>query len=317
MTGVRRGAVAAASVLALVGTACTSEGSADDPSSARAQVERLVAALVEVDADALREIAVDDSLAVSGALLTDEVVAQGVFARKDVRIEADKSNLGYVSYTLDTDPPSGGTQPWLDVDVSSSGGFSGSVLPAVQVHGRGITAIRVGDTEVSIPPLPPEGGRFLLPPGELEIAAVGPTALVEHAAAQQVDTRDRPSLDLGGELTAAGQARVQRAADVFVRRCTRPQRRDDRPRGCPARKAFAGGLVDSSWTLDGPVRVTTEELDHEWAIRTDDPPVARMRGKARDFEADTLVPVTDRVPFRVDGTVSARGDRLVVEIPGY
>ena len=80
---------------------------------------------------------------------------------------------------------------------------------------------------------------------------------------------------------------------------------------------FVGGLASSSWTLDGPVRVTTERSSTGWSIRTEDTPLARMRGAVLDRESDTLVPVTDRVPFRVEGTVTATGDRLVVEIPGY
>ena len=314
MLGVRRVTVVGV-VLALAGVGCTSEGPPEDPSSARGRVQQLVRALVEVDADGLRDLVSDDSLDLSAELLVDDVVAQGALARRDVTIDADTSNLGYVAYELDTDPSTAGPQPWLDVEVRSSGELIGSVLPTVEVSGRGITALRVGDVEVPVAPLPPEGRTYYLPPGVLTVAAVGPDGLVEHGDGERIDTRDRASLSLGGELTAAGEAQVRRVAAAFVRRCTRPVQ-GDRPVRCPARKAFVGGLESSAWTLDAPVRVSTEEGSTGWTVRTDDPPAARMTGQYLDRERGVLVPVTDRVRFRVEGTVEARGDRLVVEVRG-
>ncbi|ROR92582.1 hypothetical protein [Nocardioides aurantiacus] len=317
MRGVRRTAAAAAglTVLALAGCA---DGSADDPTTARGQVQLLTAALVEADATALKELVVEESLAVSDELLVDDVLEQGALARRDVRIEAD-GDLAYVKYTLDTDPPDERGGEWLRVDVRKSGGFVGSVLPTVELTGRGVTALRVGDVEVPVDPVPAEGRRYHLPPGDLTVAAVGPEGLVTHGPGERIDTRDvRPyPFDLGGELTAAGEAQVQRAVRSFVRRCTRPLGDEARPRGCPARLAWVGGLSSSTWTLAGPVRATTEPDGAGWRITTPRPPLARMAGQVRDPDSGALLPVTDRVRFRVQGSVVAKGDRLEVAIPGY
>lgn len=302
----------------LAATGCASGGSADDPSTGRGQVQLLTAALVEVDAPGLRELVADDSQAVSDELLDPGVLEQGALARTDVEIDDTGGDLAYVTYTLDTDPPTERGGAWLRVGVRRSGGFTGSALPSVELQGQGITALRVGDAVVPVDPLPPEGRRYLLPPGEFTVAGVGPDGLVDHGAGVRVDTRDpvRYPLDLGGRLTAAGRTQVQQAVDVFVRRCTRPLRAP-RPVECPARKAFVGGLASSSWTLDGPVRVATEADGAGWRITTPRPPVARMTGTVVDRETGREVAVTDRVRFRVEGTVTAQGSRLAVAVPGY
>ncbi|KQT92228.1 hypothetical protein ASG49_09820 [Marmoricola sp. Leaf446] len=303
-------------MLALTGCA---DGSADDPTTARGQVQLLTSALVEVDAAQLKDVAVPDSLSFSDELLVDDVLEQGALARRDVTIDGEGSGLGYVSYTLDTDPPVRSGGPWLRLNARTSGSFSGSVLPTVELTGQGITALRVGEATVPVAPLPAEGRRYYLPPGEFTVAAVGPEGLVEHDPGQQVDTRDVDpyALDLGGTLTAAAQAQVQQAVRSFVRRCTRPLGDAPRPRGCPARLAFVGGLTSSSWTLDGPVRVEVEPDRTGWRITTPRPPLARMVGQVRDPDTGDLLPVSDRVRFRVEGVVEARGDRLDIAIPGY
>ena len=318
MTGVRRAAVAATGLAVLAATGCASDGSADDPSTARGQVQLLTAALVEVDAAALKELATEESRAVSDELLVDDVLEQGALARTDVEIDATGGDLAYVTYTLDTDPPSDRGGPWLRVDARRSGGLVGSVLPTVELRGRGTTALRVGDVVVPVDPLPPEGRRYYLPPGELTVAGVGPDGLVVHGAGERVDTRgpERYALDLDGELTAAGRAQVDRAVAAFVRRCTRPLQ-GPRPVDCPARKAFVGGLSSSAWTLAGPVRTTTVPDGAGWQVTTPRPPVARMTGEVRDPGTGRLETVADRVRFRVEGTVTARADGLDVAIPGY
>ena len=42
-----------------------------------------------------------------------------------------------------------------------------------------------------------------------------------------------------------------------------------------------------------------------------------MVGQVRDPDTGNLLPVSDRVRFRVGGIVEARGDRLEIAIPGY
>jgi hypothetical protein len=296
----------------LVATGCGG-GSPSDPTSARGRVEALSRALVEADGTALVAVVQDPSYDISTALLTDAVLGEGALAGQEVDVEKTDGDLETIRYALGV----GDSEPWLEPRIRRGGAFVGLPLPQVTLRGPGVTSVTIGGVTVGIDPLPDEGQAFYLPPGEYDVGVGGGGRFVTHGGPRHVDTPERGPdvLEYAGRLSLAGRARVDRAVGAFVRRCTRPVR-GSRPAACPASKAFVGGLDSSEWTLASLPRTTVEANGDGWLVSTPDPPVARMKDLVRDRETGASEPVTDRVRFAVSGTVTLRGDDLVVELAG-
>ena len=306
--------------LAGLGAGCLDGGSPDDPDSARGQLQQWTRALVDVDGAALRTLADRPSLAVSADLLTDGVLAQGALAGQDVEVDVTDRGMGVVRYAIslpDQDLDAPGERPWWETELRTSGEMIGIGLPTVTVEAPGASAVRVGDEVVETGSLADEGRTFYLPPGGFEIGVAGGGRFVEHPAAQPWDTRtDRGALSLSSRLTPAGRSEVRRAIDRWVDTCTGRFTEDERPLRCPARLAYVGGLRTSTWTLDARPRTVVEPSSSGWTVTTPRPPLTRMTGTATDPGTGTPVAARDVVPFRVEGTVSVRGERLVVDLRG-
>jgi hypothetical protein len=296
-------------VAALVLSSC-GDGSPDDPDSPRGLVEQIKVGLVEADGAAVRALVDDRSSAVSTELLTDEVLAEGVFAGKDVMVEKTSSDIYTVRYDLLVDGD--GNRPWLDLEVKASDdSIVGMALPTIELSGSGVSAVTVNGVEVAVEQLTSEPRSFYLPPGELEIGAVGPKDLVAHEPPQPVDTReygDR-ALELAGTVTEAGLDRIQEAVDAYVADCTKA-RDASPPTGCPVHLAWVGGLASSRMTLDDEPKWSLQPSSDGWTILTEDPPKARLTGTTREGG-----PAEDVVDFAVTGTVRVVGGELLVEVP--
>jgi hypothetical protein len=310
----RLGTVTAVVLAMLSLTGCGASGS-PEPDSARGRVESLERALVEADGAALVRVVKDPSHAISTALLTESVLSEGALADQDVDIETTDKDLETLSFALRV--PDDEPTPWLEPQLRRTGEFVKLPLPSVKLEGQGVTSVRIGGATVRIDPLPPEGKVFYLPPGEYDVGAGGADRYVDHGPTQNFDTREYGVDRLGfiGELTAAGRARVDRAVAAFVRRCTKPLR-GSRPVSCPLRKAFVGGLDFSEWTLESKPRIAIDATSDGWSVSTPDPPVGRMRGVIKDRTTGVTEHVRDTVPFAVNGTISVRGDDLVIHIAG-
>jgi hypothetical protein len=304
-----------ACLLAVVLAGCGS-GDSPDPDSARGRVDVLSRALVQADAATLVRLVENPSYSVSTALLTDAVLGQGALADQDVDTETTDRDLETITYALRM--PDDEPRPWLEPQLRRSGEFVSFPLPSVHLAGPGVTSVRIGDKTVRIDPLPREGKEFYLPPGEYDVGVGGAERYVDHGPTQHFDTRDRGARELSftGDLTAAGRTRVDQAVESFVRRCTEPLR-GSRPVECPLSKAFIGGLDSSEWTLESKPRIAIEANGNGWSVNTPKPPMARMTGVVKDRQTGVSELVRDKVRFTVNGTVSVRGDTLVVDIPGH
>ncbi|WP_162599918.1 hypothetical protein [Nocardioides solisilvae] len=289
-----------------------------DPDSPEGRVEVLVEALVAADRDALLEVLDDERFSTSTALLTDEVLAQGVFAGREVDVETTNRHLGAREFALRLEEQDEDERPWLEPGFTSSGDPVGLVLPTVTLQGRGVHALRVGDQTIEVGPLPPEGTSFYLPPGEVELAAVGGERYVEREPPERIDTREllgRRERDLGGRLTPEARAVVRKEVAEHLDRCTGTFRRD-RPSACPLRKAWIGGLAEETWTVDGVPRVDIRAGLDAWYFSTRGRLRATMRGTYVPLGGGPAVPAADAFPVRIDGTVEVRGGRLVVRVQG-
>lgn len=224
--------LAGAGLLALTTAGCA--GGAD--TEARGAVERLVDALVEPDAGALRALVESDSDARSTDLLTDEIVADNALAGRQVEIDADIDRFnGYGTFTV-TSPEERAVE--LSVDLRLTATSTTGALPGVAlridpgystllVNGHRVR-LRAGTADET-----PSGGptSYYLPPGTWTLDL--PASPYARTTPQRVDLRARASstaVQLEPTITAAGRVEAISRAEAYVRDCGR---RTTNPRsGC-------------------------------------------------------------------------------------